>query len=37
METIFEDEFSLGDVDIEAVLVVGVMVVGVVLLFVFVE
>jgi hypothetical protein len=37
MQTIFEDEFYLGDVDVEAVVVVGVLVVGVVLLFVFVE
>ena len=37
MPTIFEDELCLGDVDIEAVVVVGVLVVGVVLLFVFVE
>lgn len=37
MQTIFEDEFSHTDVDIEAVVVVGVLVVGVVLLFVFVE
>lgn len=37
MQTIFEDEFFYADVDIEAVVVVGVLVVGVVLLFVFVE
>jgi hypothetical protein len=37
MQTIFEDEFFHADVDIEAVVVVGVLVVGVVLLFVFVE
>jgi len=37
METIFEDEFFHADVDIETVVVVGVLVVGVVLLFVFVE
>ncbi len=37
METIFEDEFFYADVDIETVVVVGVLVVGVVLLFVFVE
>ena len=37
METIFEDEFSLGDVDMEALVVAGVLVVGVVLLFVLVE
>jgi hypothetical protein len=37
LQTIFEDEFFHADVDIEAVVVVGVLVVGVVLLFVFVE
>ena len=34
---IFDDEFFHADVDIEAVVVVGVLVVGVVLLLVFVE
>lgn len=37
METIFEDEFFHADVDIETVVVVVLFVVGVVLLFVFVE
>jgi hypothetical protein len=37
MQTIFEHEFSLFHVDLEAVVVVGVLAVGVVLLFIFVD